>query len=173
MQSTYGGGEYDAFVTQLVTANGGCCALGYSTYLGGSAWEAGWAVSVDREGNPYVAGFTESSNFPITRGAFQSQVRGARTRDAFVTEIISATGVYTYGYSTYLGGSDDDQASAIALDANGTPYVAGFTSSRDFPTSPNAVQPAYAGDPKDAFVVRLGPFNLQLKESPFPTSTPR
>jgi hypothetical protein len=173
VQKTYGGGQYDAFITQL---RAGDCAIGYSTFLGGSAWEAGWAVAADGGENAYVTGFTESTDFPIAPSAIQPKLRGEGSRDSFVTKIIrmsgdATQGAHTFGYSTYLGGSDDDQATGIALDSEGTPYVTGFTSSRDFPVTRNALQAAYAGDPKDAFVVRLGPFNVQLKESPFPTPT--
>jgi len=72
-QVTYGGGG-DAFVAKL---NATGSALVYSTYLGGSANDPGTAIKVDGSGNAYVAGYTFSSDFPVTTGAFQTSSRGA------------------------------------------------------------------------------------------------
>jgi hypothetical protein len=74
-----------------------------------------------------------------------------------VTQIISASGAYTYGYSTYLGGDGDDWGYAIAVDSAGNAYVTGQTQASDFPTTTNAMQSGYGGGWRDAFVAKIRP----------------
>jgi hypothetical protein len=133
------GGSQDAFVTKIDAAGN---SILYSTYLGGSGSgtsEQANSVAVDSSGNAYVTGVTNSSNFPVTSGAYQTAFNGVQ--DAFVTKI-NATG-NTLVYSTYLGGTGFDWASGIGLDSGGNAYVAGYTSSGDFATV-NGVQFALA-----------------------------
>jgi len=140
------GGTYDAFITKLNAAGS---ALVYSTYLGGSNDDYAYGIAVDAAGIASVAGYTLSSDFPTTPGAFQPIFGGSY--DAFVTKL-SADGS-TRIYSTYLGGSAADYAKGIAVDASGNAYVTGITSS-DFPTTPGAFQTNGRGY-YDAFVVKL------------------
>jgi hypothetical protein len=142
-----GGG--DAFVTKLDSTGS---ALTYSTYLGGSGnFERGDGIAVDGAGNAYVAGFTNSLNFPVTPSAFQPASGGGQ--DAFVTKLDSAGSALVY--STYLGGnSTTEEGHAIALDSAGNAYVTGFTGSPNFPVTPGAFQPVSASG--DAFVVKIG-----------------
>jgi hypothetical protein len=149
IQASYGGGG-DAFVTQVISASG-VYTYGYSTYLGGSGNEGGNGIAVDGAGNAYVTGNTSSSNFP-TRNPLQASNGGGDT-DAFVTQVISASGVYTYGYSTYLGGSDYDLGAGIAVDGAGNAYVTGSTSSSNFPTR-NPLQASNGGG-SDAFIAKI------------------
>jgi hypothetical protein len=144
-QTVYGGGAYDTFVTKLNPAGD---TLVYLTYLGGSADDYGKGIAVDASGNAYVTGYTYSSNFPTTPGAFQTGYGGGG--DAFVTKLNAAGSSFLY--STYLGGSNFDYATAIAVDAAGNAYVAGL-SYGDFPTTPGAFQPSYGGS--DAFVTKV------------------
>ncbi len=125
-QSTLAGGS-DAFITELKPGN---AALVFSTFLGGSSVDRVFAMALDASGNIYLTGDTQSSNFPVTASAFQSTNHGG-PGDAFVTKL--APGAAALVYSTLLGGSGTDQASALALDASGDVYVAGFTQSSDFP----------------------------------------
>ena len=145
LQSTSGGGYYNAFVTKI---NASGSALVYSTYLGGSGSDGGSGIAVDASGNVYVTGNTSSTNFPKVN-ALQSTLAG--NYNGFVTKF-NATGSALI-YSTYLGGSGGDQGNGIAVDASGNAYVTGITSSFDFPTV-NALQSAYAGT-YDAFVSEI------------------
>jgi hypothetical protein len=149
---TASGGRADAFVTKLNPT--GSAPLVYSTYLGGSGDDGGrGGIAVDALGNAYVTGFTNSTNFPTTVGAFQTTYGGG-FGDAFVTKL-NPTGAALV-YSTYLGGSDDDEGLGIAVDALGNAYVTGVTFSTNFPTTAGAFQTASGGS-VDAFVTKLNP----------------
>lgn len=148
-QPAYGGGDADTFVTKLKQDGSG---LVYSTYLGGSGHEEPRDLTVDVFGNAYVPGFTNSNDFPITSGAFQTSFAGGNW-DGYVTKFNrTGSGVV---YSTYLGGSGDDFAGAIRVDRLGNAYVPGQTSSTDFPTTANAFQSSYGGGNSDAFATKL------------------
>jgi hypothetical protein len=101
-------------------------AADYSTFLsGGNSGDVDYAesVAVDKSGNAYVTGYAGSSTFPVTSGAFQSSNAGAR--DAFFT-VLNATGTALL-YSTYLGGTGNDEGFRIAADGSGMAYIAGVT----------------------------------------------
>jgi uncharacterized protein (TIGR03437 family) len=141
------GVEETAFVAKLNSAGTG---LVYSTYLGGSLFDEGRGIAVDSSGNAFVAGITQSKDFPVTPGAFQTVGQGS---DAFVTKL-NATGDGLL-YSTYLGGSAKagTGAVAIALDPAGNAYVTGFTQDPGFPITPGAFQTT----PDFVFVAKLNP----------------
>lgn len=125
--------------------------LVYSTYLGGSAWESSNAIAVDASGSAYVAGATQSANFPTTVGVAQTVFGGVE--DAFVTKFNPAGSALVF--STYLGGAGDDIGLGIAVDSAGATYVAGFTTSTNFPTK-NPFQAAPAPTSTGAaFVTKL------------------
>lgn len=106
--------------------------LSYSTYLGGTASDNGQAIAIDSHGSAYVTGLTFSTDFPVTNGAIQSACRSCSPApDVFVSKL-NAAGT-ALAYSTYIGGSDYDQPSKIAVDGNGNAVVGGHTSSPDFP----------------------------------------
>ena len=130
--------------------------LAYSTYLGGSGGDGGSGIAVDASGNAYVTGNTFSSDFPTTAGAFQTSFGGGYG-NAFVTKLNAAGSALIY--STYLGGSGLDGGSNIVVDASGNVYVAGGTSSSDFPTTPGGFQTTcidcQPGGREDAFVTKL------------------
>jgi hypothetical protein len=147
IQPSFGGGT-DAFVAKISPSGN---ALIYSTYLGGSGSDPGSGIAVDPMGNAYVTGRTDSTDFP-TLNALQTANHGGG--DAFVTKINAAGNKFVY--STYLGGSDDEEGEQIAVDPAGYAYVTGFTRSTDFPAV-NAFQAAYGGGPTDAFVTRISP----------------
>ena len=122
------GGEYDMFVTKLNTTGS---ALVYSTFIGGAAVDNGGRLAVDSAGSAYVLGSTSSTDFPVTAGAFDTTANG--TFDATLTKLNPAGSALVY--ATYFGGSDSDGGAGLVVDAAGNAYVAGSTSSPDFPTT--------------------------------------
>jgi RHS repeat-associated protein len=148
VQAGYGGGATDAFVARL---NALGASVSYATLLGGLGADVGTGVAADASGAAYVVGTTSSANFP-TANAFQSSYGGG-TNDAFVAELNPVGS--TLVYSSYLGGSGDDEAAGVAVDPAGAAYVAGFTNSTNFPTA-NALQSSNAGG-YDAFVAKVLP----------------
>jgi len=150
-QTTFGGGFYDSFVTKLSPTDS--APLVYSTYLGGSGIDVGYGIAVDSSGNAYVGGYTNSTNFPTTTGAFQTTFGGGAS-DAFVTKL-NPGGSAPLVYSTYLGGSGEDVGQAIAVDSFRNSYVTGYTASSNFPTTGGAFQTTFGGGSYDAFVATL------------------
>jgi len=150
----YNGGIYDAFVAKL---NASGTELAYATFLGGSDYDKGYAIAVDGPGSAYVTGITRSSNFPTTVGSFDTGYNGGY--DAFVLKVnASGTGL---AYATFLGGSEEDSGSAIALDGTGSAYVTGGTWSSNFPTTEGAFDTTWAGG-RDAFVVKVNADGTEL-----------
>jgi hypothetical protein len=139
------GGGTDGFVARLNPAGNG---LVFSTYLGGSLDDNSKALAVDGAGAVYVAGHTNSSDFPVAT-AFQSSLKGLE--DGFVTKL-DANGALRY--STYLGGSAFDTLNGIDVSGAGIAYVTGATSSTDL-TMVDAVQPALSGG-IDVVVAKVG-----------------
>jgi hypothetical protein len=120
----------DAFVTKL---NATGTALLYSSYFGGSAIERGYAIAVDNHGSAYVTGDTTSTNLPV-QNAFQPTYGGVGG-DSFVAKFDpSQVGAASLVYSSYLGGSDGEEATGVTVDGSGNAYVSGYTASTDFPT---------------------------------------
>jgi hypothetical protein len=147
----------DAFATKL---NATGSALIYSTYLGGGSPDGAGGVAVDSSGQASLMGATQSADFP-TSSPIQASLQG--TQDAFVARL-TATGS-ALGYSTYLGGGGIENGEGIALDAGGSAYLTGATTSADFPTA-NALQGALAG-PVDAYVTKVNPAGTALAYSSF------
>jgi hypothetical protein len=143
-------GASDAFVARFTPTGW----LDYSTFFGGSAYDEGTAIAVDASGALYTTGFTASIDFP-TVNAFQPNFHGGE--DAFVLKLAIDPGGATVvvGYSSYLGGGEFERGHAIAVDASGYAYVAGSTTSLDFPLQ-LATQPMLKG-PSDAFVAQIAP----------------
>ncbi|HYO50638.1 MAG TPA: SBBP repeat-containing protein, partial [Chloroflexia bacterium] len=135
--------------------------ISYSTYLGGSGWDICVGIAV-RNGNAYLTGWTNSVDFPRLNPVQPNYQGGAY--DVFVTQM-SASGS-SLVYSTYLGGSDWDQAQSIAVDDQGNAYITGQTSSPDFPVL-NAFQPTLGGFGNDAFVTKLNPTGSALVYSTY------
>jgi hypothetical protein len=139
-------GNTDAFVAQL-SADGS--TLRYFTYLGGDRYDRGDDIAVDQLGRAVVTGYTSSPDFP-TRNALQAALAGGT--DVFVAQF-TADGMILR-YSTYLGGSENEAGTGIAVDPRGQEvYVAGRTSSDDFPIE-KALQPVLAGG-TDTFVAKI------------------
>ncbi|MEP6570818.1 MAG: PQQ-dependent sugar dehydrogenase [Acidobacteriota bacterium] len=142
-------GDTDAFLAKVNTAGS---TLLYSTYLGGSGTDRGSGVVIDTNGNAYIDGFTNASDFP-TENAFQNGFGGSF--DAFVAKFdTNGNGASSLLFCSYLGGSGDDKAYGIAIDNTASNlYIVGQTSSNNFPVL-SPVQPALAGS-FDAFVAKV------------------
>lgn len=143
-----GGGDFDAFVMKVNPTGTG---IGYYAYLGGNGKDQGNGITVDSSGNAYVTGNTTSTNFPTTSNAFKARHREPLIAEPFVAKLNSSGTALMY--STLLGGSG--VVSGIAVDSSGQAYVAGGTSSTDFPTTPGAFQRIYGGGQSDAFITKL------------------
>ncbi|MCS7028362.1 MAG: SBBP repeat-containing protein [Bacteroidia bacterium] len=151
-QTTHGGGSsiafFDAFVTKL---NASGSSLVYSTYIGGSNSDQGYGIAVDANGFAYVTGYTQSTNYDVTSGVFQSTNGGGI--DVFVTKFNTAgTGLV---YSTYIGGSGADWGTSIAVDASGNAYITGHTNSNNYDVTSGAFQTTFGGGARDVFVTKL------------------
>ena len=143
---TYRGGDFDGVAFRL-NAQGN--ALVYSTYIGGEDNDSTEGVAVDSAGSAYLTGGTRSQGFPITGTGFQFTRSG--DTDAYLMRLNStATGLI---YSTFLGGGGTDRGSGVAIDGSGNAYVAGYTSSQDFPTE-SAFQNSFGGS-FDAFIAKV------------------
>ncbi|MFL5732383.1 MAG: SBBP repeat-containing protein [Chloroflexia bacterium] len=157
-------GGIDVFVSKL-SPDGS--TLIYSTYLGGGSLDMGFGIAVGAQGQAYVAGRTNSSNFPV-RDPFQPSLHG--DEDAFVAELDPSGSSLVY--STYLGGSvasgncGMERASGVAVDAQGSAYVVGITCNSDFPTAA-AIQPTYGGGTNDGFVTKFSPSGQALVYSTY------
>ena len=138
------GGSRDAFAVKLNAIGN---LLVYSTYLGGSGYDAATAIAVDAAGNAYIAGDTQSTDFPRLNPV--QSVFGGKT-DAFVTRLTPAG---TISFSTYLGGINDEHAGGVAVDASANIYLAGGTVSVNFPVA--APLQAVNGGSQDAFVTKI------------------
>jgi hypothetical protein len=166
VQAAFAGGNADAFVLKLDPSG---TALIYSTYLGGGndRPDIGTAIAVDSAGNAYVTGYTNSRDFP-TVNPIQPFVGPT---DVFVAKLNAAGSALLY--STHLGGSADDEAMGIAVDATGSAYITGETESPNFPTTPGALSRSCVSVPAhipigdicsggDAFVSKLSPDGSRL-----------
>jgi hypothetical protein len=152
-------GDSDAFVVRL---NPMGSDLGYSTYLGGSAADGGGffcngGIVVDSVHCAYVTGWTASDDFPVTAGAYDETHNGLF--DVFVTKL-NPEGTDLMS-STYLGGDDDDSANGIEIDGFRNIYVAGYTESSNFPTTPGAYDSTWSAD--DVFIAQLDPEGSDLE----------
>jgi len=157
-------GGYDAFVVKL---NASGSALAYATFLGGSDYDYGYGIAVDGSGAAYVTGWTASSDFPTTPGAFDTTYNGAN--DAFIVKLNAAGSALVY--ATFLGGSSSDGGFGIAVDGSGAAYVTGYTyppdfPTPDFPTTPGAFDTTYNGA-HDAFIVKLNAAGSALAYATF------
>ncbi len=151
------GGFIDLFVTKI---NPSGSALVYSTYLGGNNFDRGQGIAVDASGSAYVTGLTQSPDYP-TQSFFQDTFLGVV--DVIVTKVNpSGSGLV---YSTYIGGTGNDQAEAIDVDAFGNAYITGGTGSNDYPTE-SPFQPSLGGG-FDAFVTKLGASGSVLSYSTY------
>jgi hypothetical protein len=160
----------DAFVARLRSDG---TAIDFATYLGGTGDETATALALDDDGAVYVAGTTTSTDFPTTSGVVQPtrpDDAAPSSLDGFIARLAPTGNALALDRATYLGGTRDDIPHALAIDADGHAWVAGGTTSTDFPTH-SALQPTYAGPIRDlegdAFVARLSPDATALDVSTY------
>jgi len=155
------GGFVDAFVSRIWVDGS---VLQFSTYLGGAELDAANAVALDDQGNAYLVGMSKSSDFP-TKSALRSSLAGGANQDAVVAKVNFGGGLE---FSTYWGGTADEDAEGLALDSSNNVYVTGWTLSTDFPTL-GAVQTSHgdAGTSMDAWVSELNASGSTLMYSTF------
>lgn len=172
----FSGGRSERFVSRF---NNGFSRLTASTYIGspgtspglisGNGDDLGHAIAVDREGNVFIAGYTESADFPVTDGAFDTGYNGGR--DVFVSKFNSS--LTTLLASTYVGGTGDEgyrwPRIDMAVNAAGDVIVAGITHSVDFPVTANAYDREFNGGSEsgDAFLVILDSKLSSLKAATY------
>ncbi len=158
--TTPNGGQ-DVFVAKLNAAGS---TLIFSTLIGGSGDELGYGIAFDSSGNAFLMGGTLSANYPTTAGAFDTGYNGSG--DVFATKI-NANGSALI-YSTFIGGSDFDHGSGIAVDSTGSAYLTGyaFIAQTAYPTTPGALDTTHNGF-DDVFVTKLNPTGSALTYSTF------
>ena len=152
----------DIFVAKINPAGTG---LVYATYVGGNSDDVGSAIAIDSAGNAYITGATNSIDFPVSGTALQKNCASTcfSRHDAFAFKVNSTGSALLY--STYIGGSDEDWGTGIAV-RQGNAYVSGFSASADFPTTAGAFQKSMQGQ-GSAFVLQLNTNGTALKFSTF------
>jgi hypothetical protein len=162
------GGKGDTFVARL---NKDLTQILQSTYMGGKGLDVAYVLAIHpTTGEVYVAGYTESANFPKATGGAQTNCNNCNGRpfsyDVFVARLSS--NLTQILQSTYLGGKGSDVAYALAIHpTTGEVYVAGLTESIDFPNTSGGAQKVYGGGSWDAFVVRLNSNLTQILQSTY------
>jgi hypothetical protein len=162
LDTTHNGFD-DVFVTKLNPAGS---ALIYSTFIGGLGSDRGISIAVDLAGNTFLTGHTldSTTDFPVTAGAFDSTHNGGE--DVFATKLNAAGSALIY--STFLGGSGNDQGHAIVVDPAGNAHLMGFTddAATDYPTTAGAFNPTNNGS-IDVFFTKLNSSGSMLTYSSF------
>jgi len=162
---TANGGVRRCFVSVIDSKLPGANGLTYSTFFAGTTMDIPTGIAA-AGGKIYVTGYTSSKDYPVTNNAYQSTLPGG-TFDGWVAEFDpSQSGTASLVASTYLGGGGPDTPRAIAVAADGQVWVAGYTRSGDFPTTPNSFRPFYSGG-GDAFLARLDLNAMALTYSTF------
>jgi hypothetical protein len=156
-QTTFVGTDLrtDTTITKL-SPNGS--SLVYSTYLGGSNTDNSRGIAIDSQGCAYVSGFTLSTDFPTTPGAFQTTI--PYNGSAYVTKFSPDGSILDY--STYLGGNSSTFSTDIIVDSQGCAYVTGMTASTNYPVTQGTFQTVYGGGMYDGYITKFAPDGQSL-----------
>jgi hypothetical protein len=167
---SYNGGD-DVFVSMINTRASGQASLVYSTYMGGIGNDKGNGLAISGDGRVYVGGETTSADFPTTINAYDQSYNGGQ-RDVFMARLSAdGAGSADLRYSTFIGGSDDDNGGYLALDRDSNVYMTGYTNSANFPAARTLNAAASGGN---VFAVKLGAdASVSPTSTPTPTNTPR
>ncbi|MGB9245496.1 MAG: choice-of-anchor D domain-containing protein, partial [Candidatus Acidiferrales bacterium] len=157
-----------AFITLVDTTMTGNSSVAYSTFFGGTGSDTGFGIQADGNGNAYVVGSTQSSDFPITPFVLPSSLPNPNGSPFIVKLSPKGNGTADRIYASYFGGTGDgadaDQGFAIAIDSHGNAYITGVTFSANMPTTAGAFQTTLKGT-SDAYVAKL-PLLLPVVVSP-------
>jgi hypothetical protein len=166
-------GDSDAFISKFDFTESN--VLQYSTFLGGSNNEVASEIEFDSEGNIWILGDTSSTNFPFTTNAYNKSFNGGtglsnlpiHPSDMFFTLLApdNPTGDDLI-YSSFLGGSDNDNAKDLLIDIDSNLWITGYTASSDIPTTFKAPDSSYNGD-DDVWILKFSPTGEQLKFSTY------
>jgi len=159
-QSGHSRAAGDAFIVKL---NGSATQILYSFVFGGTNYDSARSVAIDSSGNAYITGLTGSVDFPVTAGALQQSSPSPGLQHAFIVKVSSSGSLI---YASYLGGASNDAGYAIAVDPSGAAYVAGSTSSPNFPVTLNAPQKLQRGI-SNCFVAKVDPSGASLLYATF------
>lgn len=158
--STYGGHNYDSFITKLDST---FSSLGYSTYMGGNHVEYGYDIEVV-DGEAIVTGYTHSTDFPTTSGSYDDSYNG--WSDIFVSKINKTGGSFVF--STMVGSTANETASSMEIDSDGNIVILGGSTSYDFPTTSGAyAENRYGGSGGDLVIFKMDPNGTKLIYSSF------
>ena len=135
----------------------------YSTFLGDSGREIGYGIAVDDSGQVYVTGYTKSSDFPVTVGAYDSSY--SELEDVFITKLSSDGSAMLY--STYIGGEKLDIAYGIDVNSSENAYISGYTWSNDFPSTAGALQSIKPNNLNAHFVIKMSVDGSALEYATF------
>ncbi len=149
-------GKCDAFITKLNSTGSN---LLFSTFLGGSEDDIALDIELNTDGNIFITGYTVSSNFPATSGAYDTTFGGNNYNDGWITKL-SQNGT-SLVYSTFIGGSNEDVCRALVIDSNGDAYLTGNTKSTDFPVTSGALDTSHNNN-DDVFIVKVGKTGASL-----------
>jgi hypothetical protein len=158
--TTHNGGYYDAFVLKL---NNVGTKLIYSTFLGGSQRDYGTGVEIDSSGNVIVVGYTVSSDFPITSGAYDTSFNGGA--DLFILGLNQSCSKLLF--STFLGGSKYESVYQFTISGTDDIFITGVTNSQDFPTTSGALNRSYNGGSYDIYIIKFNPNASSLNYSTY------
>lgn len=147
----WNGGNRDGYIAALDTELG---SVRYSTLIGGSNVDFPRGITLDDQGNVYITGNTNSQDFPVTSNAYSSDFKGGSSRgDVFLSKF--SHDLSGLSYSTLVGGSRDDTGFCIEIDHQGNIFIAGHTSSKDFPGTENSFSKKYNGGINDCFILKF------------------
>jgi hypothetical protein len=156
------GSDADGFISQFDSSG----TLSYSTFFGGTNFDEGMAIKLDADGAIYVTGGTNSSDFPVTAGAYDTTFNSTmeNTPDVFVLKVNNLGTDIIYG--TFIGGAFHEYGFGLDVGSDGSVYATGMVSSADFPTTPTSFDTSLNGE-RDAFILRLDGAGSSLLYSTF------
>jgi len=165
IQGTQGGG-WDGYLARL---SDDASDILTATYFGGSSLDGVFSICMDAEGSVYIAGTTYSDDLPTTSGAYCTSLNGThgdyRSKDSFAVKVDGK--LTSLIYSTYIGAQGRDEPCYTAIDGEGNLYMAGLTSSRDFPMVEGALNATFMGGEADGLVLMLDPDGSRILHSTF------